>query len=170
MTYQQQQQQDVCAQCPPINHDTPHVFFTGLQASSLTTSIDLPATTWTALPTVTGTFVQSPQLLVLSAVTVNASITVERRSPGISQFRLVVDGKVVSVGSFESDIIQQFAPDMTTVALTWGGLLSAGPHTISIEYQNIETFGLVPQFSANSARSAGEGAFLTTLTIPFVPL
>lgn len=121
------------------------------------------------MPLATGTLQQFPIAIVPSIVTVNATVAAERLSAGVLQFRLLVDGVVVSVGSFESEDAA-FAPDITTVALTWGGFWAVGTHSVAVQYQNIETVAPFPQFAALTARAAGQGAFLTTFFLPFAPL
>lgn len=160
-----------CNPCDPVvPSDPPHVFYTGLIASTLGANILLPALTWTNLPAgATTFFVQNPVLTVPSIVTVNASATVEPgvTSSGIVQFRLLIDGVPQSVASFQSPAGESH---IMNVALNWGGSWAAGAHTVALQYQNVELVGDPPFFNSVPPRSAGEGGSLTTFFLHFTPL
>lgn len=162
--------QPVCCAPEIAPTDPPHVFYTGLIASSLAADIPLPALTWANLPAgATTFFVQNPVVIVPSIVTVNASATVEPgvTASGIVQFRLLVDGVPVSVASFQSPAGESH---IMNVALNWGGFWTPGAHTVALQYQNVELVGDAPFFNSAPPRAAGEGGSLTTFFLHFTPL
>ena len=88
-------------------------------------------------------------------------ITIE---DAVFQLRLLVDGVVRSVTSFESEDTE-FAPDISCLSLNWTGTVIPGAHTVSVEYRIVTAETSSFAFNSVSPRSEGEGASMSILVL-----